>query len=151
MDTKWHKRIDRQFRRCERYAELARGKLLVMRGARAGRSFGVGRHVHVIGAYCLFIGDFVTIQGPGYLNCLSAKGVSIGDHSSIDCNLWLHCGGRVDKGAPGYFSLGNNSYVGCNAVIGAGGGVEIRDNVLIGQSVNIHDRKPQLSRFYPPD
>jgi acetyltransferase-like isoleucine patch superfamily enzyme len=67
--------------------------------------------------------------------------VCIGSHSSIDRNLWLHCGGSYDDYAHGFFELGSHSYIGCNAVMGAGGGIRIGDFVLIGQCVNVHAEK----------
>jgi acetyltransferase-like isoleucine patch superfamily enzyme len=72
------------------------------------------------------------------LHCLSDRGVHIGQHTSFDRNLWLHCGGTPQDHQHGYFEIGDHSYVGCNAVLGAGGGIRIGHNVLIGQSVNIH-------------
>jgi acetyltransferase-like isoleucine patch superfamily enzyme len=73
-----------------------------------------------------------------YLHCLSQGGVRIGNGSSIDRNLWLHCGGTTGPDLHGFFELGDHSYIGCNAVIGAGGGIRIGSHVLIGQSVNFH-------------
>ena len=62
----------------------------------------------------------------------------MGCHTSIDRNLWLHCGGGSAPNGHGFFSIGDHSYIGCNAVMGAGGGITIGNHVLIGQCVNIH-------------
>ncbi len=80
----------------------------------------------------------MTIEGPAYLHCLSERGVCIGHHTSFGPNLWLHCGGTPQDCAHGFFEIGEHSFVGTNAVLGAGGGIQIGNNVLIGQSVNIH-------------
>ncbi len=45
----------------------------------------------------------------------------------------------------GFFSIGEYSYIGCNAVIGAGGGIQIGNHVLIGQSVNLHAENHNFS------
>jgi acetyltransferase-like isoleucine patch superfamily enzyme len=87
----------------------------------------------------------VTIEGPAYLHCLSARGVHIGSYTSIDRNLWLHCGGTLDDYGHGFFEIGEHSYIGCNAVIGAGGGIRIGNHVLIGQSVNMHAESHEYS------
>ena len=69
----------------------------------------------------------------------------IGSDTSIDRNLWLHCGGKPGDCAHGHFAIGEHSYIGCNAVLGAGGGIRIGSNVLIGQSVNIHSENHRFA------
>lgn len=118
--------------------ELLRGWILRLRGAQAGVRFGLGSHVHIEFPDCLKVDDDVTISEYSYLHCLSIHGVMIGSNTSIDRNLWLHCGGRIQDFGKGFFEIGNHSYIGCNAVLGAGGGIRIGSNVLIGQNVNIH-------------
>lgn len=125
-------------RRVERKLQLLRGRLVELRGARVGTRFGVGRNVSFLHPAHFMAGDDVTILEYGYLHCLSVRGVSIGSYSSIDRNVWLHCGGTSHDFSRGFFTLGEQSYIGCNAVLGAGGGIRIGNNVLIGQSVNIH-------------
>ena len=52
----------------------------------------------------------------------------------------------VQGGGKGFFEIGDHSYIGCNAVIGAGGGgIRIGNNVLIGQSVNMHSESHNFS------
>lgn len=131
--------IDRfLLRRWRRRLELLRGHWLRLRGVQAGVRFGVGPCVRVGYPCYLEVGDDVTICEQSYLHCLSQRGVRIGSHTSIDRNLWLHCGGKPNDYEHGYFELGCHSFIGCNAVLGAGGGIRIGDHVLIGQSVNIH-------------
>lgn len=124
--------------KARRRSELLRGLLWRWRGVRAGVRFGLGRGVRIVHPECLTVGGDVTIEDHCYLHCLSERGVRIGSHTSIDRNLWLHCGGTPDDHAHGWFEIGEHSFIGCNAVIGAGGGIRIGDNVLIGQSVNLH-------------
>lgn len=134
-------------RRITRRLELLRGWLVRCRGVTAGSRFGLGPGVRILYPRCLWAGDDVTIEGPAYLHCLSVQGVRIGRHSSIARNLWLHCGGTTDDFNHGFFEMGEQSYIGCNAVLGAGGGIRIGCNVLIGQSVNIH---AEQHRFQDP-
>lgn len=130
--------LDRQEERLERRLQLLRGKWHHWRGAHTGRRFGVGPGVRILYPSCLTVGDDVTLSDYSYLHCLSERGVRIGHHTSIDRNLWLHCGGTADDGSHGYCEIGSHSFIGCNAVLGAGGGVRIGDHVLIGQSVHVH-------------
>jgi acetyltransferase-like isoleucine patch superfamily enzyme len=124
--------------RIERRRELWRGRLAQLRGASVGVRFGLGPDVRIEYPRCLYAGDDVTICAHAYLHCLSRRGVRIGSHSSIERNMWLHCGGTLEDHAHGFFEIGEWSFVGCNAVMGAGGGIRIGNNVLIGQCVNIH-------------
>jgi acetyltransferase-like isoleucine patch superfamily enzyme len=128
--------LDQLERALERKVELFRGNLLRWRGAQVGVNFGLGRLTRFLSPGCFVAGDNVTIGEFSYLDCFSRRGVRIGSYTSIDRNLWLSCGGKTGTG---FFEIGDHSYVGCNAVIGAGGGgIRIGNNVLIGQTVNIH-------------
>lgn len=130
--------LDVQERRIERRLELLRGRIVQWRGAKVGRRFGLGRGVRLLYPKCFVAGDDVSIGEYSFLDCLAYRGVHIGTHTSIDRNLWLTCGGTSEDDTHGYVVIGNNSYVGCNAVFGGGGGIQIGNRVLIGQSVNIH-------------
>lgn len=113
--------------------DLLRGRLVSWRGGRVGKNFGVGKSTHILYPDRFAAGENVTISEFSYINCQSIAGVRIGNNCSIDRNLWLHCG------ETGFFTMGDFSYLGCNAVIGAGGGgIKIGNNVLIGQTVNMH-------------
>jgi acetyltransferase-like isoleucine patch superfamily enzyme len=72
---------------------------------------------------------------PGYLHCLSQRGVRIGSHTSIARNVHLHCGGTPEDYAHGHFEIGERSFIGPNAVMGAGGGIVIGNHVLFGPDV----------------
>jgi acetyltransferase-like isoleucine patch superfamily enzyme len=130
--------LERQELRLERRLELLRGIMLRWRGAGVGINFGVGRGVEFLYPRCFTAGDQVTISEYSYLHCLSERGVKLGKSCSIDRNLWLNCGGTREDYSHGFFEMGENSYIGCNTVIGAGGGIRIGSNVLIGQCVNMH-------------
>jgi len=120
-----------------RKLELIRGGFLRWRGAQVGANFGVGWSTRFLYPAYFTAGDDVTIGDYCYLDCRSKQGVRIGNHTSIDRNLWLSCGGTTES--MGFFEIGDNSYIGCNAVIGAGGGgIKMGNNVLIGQAVNFH-------------
>lgn len=125
-------------RRIDRRLELFRGYLQKIHGAKVGKNFGIGPGTRIYAPFCLTVGDYVSIGDYSLLHCLSEAGVKMGCHTSIDRNLWLHCGGGSAPNGHGFFSIGDHSYIGCNAVMGAGGGITIGNHVLIGQCVNIH-------------
>jgi acetyltransferase-like isoleucine patch superfamily enzyme len=129
---------DRWYVSMSRRQQLLRGRIIRWRGARSGSRFGVGVGTRIFYPGCLNVGNDVTILDYSYLHCLSAKGVNIGSNTSIDRNLWLHCGGTWENLDHGFFIIGENSFIGCNGVMGAGGGIRIGNNVLIGQNVNLH-------------
>jgi len=124
--------------RVDRRAELFRGWLVKLRGAQVGVKFGVGKGTRFICPPKFSAGEKVTIGDYSFLDCVSTRGVKIGNNSSIDRNLWLSCGGLWGA-YTGFLEIGDNSYIGCNAVLGAGGGgITIGNNVLIGQAVTMH-------------
>ena len=138
----WHDEIEQ---RIERKLQLLRGRILRWRGAKVGWHFGLGRGVQLRYPGCFTAGDNVLIDNYAFLHCLSQRGVKIGSSTSIDPNLWLHCGGTPVGYQHGYFEIGEHSFIGCNAVMGAGGGIRIGNHVLIGQSVNIHAENHQFA------
>lgn len=121
-----------------RYQELMRGTVAKWRGAKVGVRFGLGYSVRLLYPKCFIAGDDVLIGEFSFLHCLSERGVRIGNHTSIERNLWLHCGGSLENYDHGFFIIGEWSFIGCNAVVGAGGGITIGSHVQIGQCVNLH-------------
>jgi acetyltransferase-like isoleucine patch superfamily enzyme len=130
--------IDLLGMKADRRLQLLRGWWWQRRGVAAGRRFGLGADLRILFPNFLEVGDDVSIEGPGYLHCLSERGVHIGSHTSIARNIWLHCGGTTDQYEHGYLEIGEESFIGCNAVLGAGGGIRIGSHVQIGQCVNMH-------------
>jgi len=130
--TTW---LDSWEARIERRLQLLRGWWVRKRGARVGARFGVGRLVHILYPTCFQAGDDVTIEEFAYLHCLSPRGVRFGSHTSVAPNLWLSCGRTSDN--PGYFEIGDYSYIGPNGVMGAGGPIVIGNHVQMGPNVTI--------------
>ena len=126
--------IEARFRR---HIELMRGQWQGIKGAKHGKRFGLGPGIIILSPYCLTVGDDVSIEGPGYMHCLSNKGVRIGSHTSIARNCWLHCGGTPDDYEHGFIEIGEYSFIGPNVVLGAGGGISIGNHVQIGPDVVI--------------
>lgn len=129
--TEWEQSIERK-------RQLLRGRIAQLRGAHVGTRFGLGCGVRLVYPSFFEAGDNVTIEDYGYLHCLSERCVRIGSNTGFGRNLWLHCGGRPGDYGHGFVEIGERTSIGCNAVLGAGGGIRIGNNVLIGQSVNLH-------------
>jgi acetyltransferase-like isoleucine patch superfamily enzyme len=137
--------LDNLRTRADRRLQLFRGWWFRYLGVRAGRRFGLGPRLEILFPACLEVGDDVAIEGPGYLHCLSERGVRIGSQTSIARNLWLHCGGTREDYAHGYFKIGENSFIGPNAVMGAGGGISIGNGVLFGPDVVVSSEDHSFS------
>lgn len=129
--------LEYQVQRVERRAQLLRGRLLKLRGVDAGTRFGVGASLRVVYPAFLHVQNDVTIEGPGFLHCLSHVGVHIGAHSSIAPYLWLHCGASPEAMGCGFFRLGSYSFIGPYGSMGAAGGITIGDHVQLGPRVSI--------------
>lgn len=127
--------LDRQEHRIARYSELLRGSLVQLRGAHAGRRFGIGVSVRLLYPGCLTAGEDVSIGDFSFLHCLSAQGVRIGDGTSLDRMLWLHCGGTPADHVHGFVQIGARTFIGSGAVLGAGGGIRVGAGVLIGPNI----------------
>ena len=131
MDEINASKLNRLERAIDRKFELLRGWFLRWRGAHVGDKFGLGVGTRFLYPAYFQAGNHVSIGDISYLDCIARRGVKIGNHTSIDRNLWLSCGG-VKGGGVGFFEIGDHSYIGCNAVIGAGGGgIKIGNNVLV--------------------
>jgi len=134
----------------DRRQELLRGWWMKCRGATAGTRFGLGVGLRILYPECLTVGDDVSIEGPGYLHCLSERGVHIGHQTSIARNLHLHCGGTLEDYAHGFFEIGDRSYIGPNAVMGAGGGIIIGNDVLFGPDVVVSSENHAIDDLNTP-
>lgn len=121
--------------RVERHIQLLRGRIAHWRGAHVGARFGLGRGVRILYPSCFQAGDDVLIGDYSFLHCLCAKGVRFGAHTSTSSNLWLSCGRNLES--PGYFEIGEYSFIGPNGVMGAGGGILIGNHVQLGPGVTI--------------
>ena len=118
--------------RCK--AEVLRGVYWCWRGVIVGIRSGVGYGVLVLYPDHLAVGVDVTIQDYGYLHLLSARGIDIGSHTTIDRNLYLHCTYNKEE-AHGWFAMGEHSFIGPNAVMGASRGIQVGSHARFAHDV----------------
>ncbi len=113
-----------------------------------GRLF-VGRHVDILfpryisaGRNC-YIGDYV------YLNGLSQTGIHLGDNVRLREQVWVQASSTLSNLGLGMI-VGDNTYIGPRCILGAGGGIRIGKNVIIGASVDILAENHEFSDFDKP-
>lgn len=82
-------------------------------------------------------GKWINISHDVYINALSVDGVVLGNHVSIGCFTRIECTGSLNNLGLG-FKCGNNCGLGTNCFYGAAGGIEIGNDVIIGNFVSIH-------------
>ena len=83
------------------------------------------------------VGKWTRVQERVYIDALSQNGVVIGSNVSIGPYTRIECTGTIKKLGIGC-SIGNGSGIGAFSFIGAAGGVEIGENVIMGQRISFH-------------
>lgn len=85
----------------------------------------------------LHIGKRINLAHDVYLDCLSKEGIKLGNNVSIGCFTRIECSGSISNLGKG-FICGNNCGLGTNCFYGAAGGIEIGNDVIIGNYVSMH-------------
>lgn len=97
----------------------------------------VGKGVGIYHKKYLKINGTLTIDDYVTLNCLSEKGVIIGNNVKIGKYSIINCTGSIKEISGGIF-IGDNTSCGEYCFFGAGGFIHIGSNVIMGQKVNFH-------------
>lgn len=95
----------------------------------------VGKNVEIKCKKRIKIGKFVTIHSNSYVDGCSKKGVVLEDNTTIGRDSYVRTGNFMS--GDGYFIMRKNSSFNYNCFIGATGGIEIGENVIIGPNVSI--------------
>lgn len=93
------------------------------------------------GKYC-YIGDF------SYINCLSKKGVQLGDRVTIREYAWLQITSDTQNIGEGII-IGDNTYIGPRCNLGAAALLEIGERCQIGAGVSFIAENHQFSKEQP--
>lgn len=110
--------------------------VFVFRGSAPLVTFA-GSGVNVVGRNMLSIGKGCTFGEHVYINAISkhgaafGKNVSIGPYSRVEVTGFI---GSIGHG----FKIGSGSGIGAFSFIGSAGGVQIGENVIMGQYVSFH-------------
>ena len=99
--------------------------------------FFVGRQVTIRHAHLLRVGRSVTIEDGVHIDALSRHGIVLGDRVSIGKHTIIEATGILSELGDGLV-MGHDSNLGDYCYLGAGGGVKIGENVLVGQRVSFH-------------
>jgi|YNPNPStandDraft_1061719.scaffolds.fasta_scaffold01944_6 acetyltransferase-like isoleucine patch superfamily enzyme len=109
----------------------------------------VGRRVQIVHPRQLHVGRAVTLGDDVYIDALSRNGVTLGDNVSIARGTVIEATGVISRLGEG-LEIGANSNLGHFCFVGAGGGVRIGRNVLIGQRVSFHSEDHVFERTDVP-
>lgn len=85
----------------------------------------------------LQLGRSVTLERGCYFDALSREGIQIGDSSSFGKNCIVECTGNLKFLGKG-LKIGNHVALGSGSFMGCAGGIEIKDNTIIGNYVSFH-------------
>lgn len=99
----------------------------------------VGPRVRIRGKTHLSIGRGATIAEGATLDCYGAHGVVLGQRSKIGAMSVVSVTSHLSRMGEG-FKMGHDSSFGEFSYIGASGGVEIGDDVIMGQYVTFHSQ-----------
>lgn len=117
---------------------MAKRALWLVQGfVRTGHRVFIGCGVRIDGVSNIRFGRNVTIEPHAVINAIAKENVVFGDNSKIGAYSRVMCTAHVSK-VGNAFRLGNHSSCGEFCYFGSAGGIDIGDNVIIGQYVSFH-------------
>lgn len=84
-----------------------------------------------------------------YIDALSEDGIQFGHHVSIGCFTRIECTGSLSFLGKG-FKCGNNCGFGTNCFYGAAGGIELGNDVIVGNFVSMHSENHNYTDLTKP-
>jgi acetyltransferase-like isoleucine patch superfamily enzyme len=103
----------------------------------SGGNLFLGRGARLLHPQLIQIGRSVIIEDNVMVDALSEKGVRLGNNVTIAKFATIQCTGVIRHLGVGLV-IGDNSAVGAYSFIGAQGGIQIGDNVIMGPRVSFH-------------
>ncbi len=97
----------------------------------------VGVHVTLRHPQRMAMGRGVILEDYVFVDALSRKGLQLGDNVTIGRFSTIQCTGVIRHLGEG-LTMGNNSAIGAYSFLGAQGGIQIGQNVIMGPRVNLH-------------
>jgi acetyltransferase-like isoleucine patch superfamily enzyme len=107
--------------------------------------FFVGRRVVIRHPHKFSVGRSVTLEDDVRIDALSRHGIRLGNNVNVAKFTVIETTGVISNLGEG-FEMGDNSNLGDFCFVGAGGGVRIGNNVLIGQRVSFHSENHRFER-----
>lgn len=127
---------------------LERGIMLLRGFFRFRRLCFIGKNVRIKCKKRIKIGKYTTIHDNSYIDASSQRGIIIEDYCSLGRNTFLRTGNLSSY--EGYFIMRKRSSCNFNCFLGATGGLEIGENVLIGPNVTIITEKHNFEDIETP-
>lgn len=111
----------------------------IMRGFLRIKKFPVfvGKNVQIRGKKYLHVGKGTTIDDNVCIDAFSEEGVILGENVKIGSNSIVSGSGSLQISGKG-LRIGNNSSTGEFSYFGCAGGINIGDNVIMGQNIRFH-------------
>ena len=109
----------------------------------------VGRHCSFKQKHLIHAKPWLNIQHDVHIDALSRNGVHFGSHVSIGCFTRIECTGSLSFLGSG-FKCGNNCGLGTNSFYGCAGGIEIGNDVIVGNYVSMHSENHNFSEKDTP-
>ena len=145
-------RFEGDWKASDKVNTLARMMLFYIRGLyqrlffkKASGMVLIGKNVSIRYAKYLSVGNDFIIEDGVELNCLSSKGINLGNRVTIGKNAIIRpsniYGGAIGDG----LTIGDNSNIGPLAYIGCSGHIEIGNNVMISPRVSIYAENHEFS------
>lgn len=107
-------------------------------------SIFIGKRVKIIHRNLFETGRSCILENDVIIDCLSEKGVSLGNNVTIAKQSILQCTGVISNLGVGII-IGANSAVGAQSYLGGQGGIKIGENVIMGPGVKIFSENHNYS------
>lgn len=124
---------------------LIRGNIKTLFIKRNGFSIFIGRRTKIKMKNKLTLGKGVNIGSNVIIDALSKEGVNIGNNVRIGDYTRILCTGTIKNIGKG-FSIGNNCGIAENCFFGAAGGINIGNDVIMGQNVRFHSENHNFDK-----
>lgn len=125
-------------RLCWKYGlMMLRGKIIAIFHKQIASDIFVGGHVTLYEKRKLQIGSKTKIHDRCKIDALSTNGVVIGNHVVLGERTCIECTGSLQNLGKGVV-IGNRSTFATDCFFGAAGGIEIGEDVMVGQYVRFH-------------
>ena len=118
-------------------AKVLRGLVIGRRLRRCGGTFMVGRGVTITHPQLVSFGRGCVVEDAAELHGLSRNGLRFGDNVTIGRGAQIRPSGYYGRSLGAGLVMGHNSSIGPLCYLGASGGIEIGNDVLMGPGVTI--------------
>lgn len=128
---------------------LIRGNIKTVFIKKKGFSIFIGRRTKIRMKSKLTLGKGINIGSNVIIDGLSKEGVKIGNNVRIGDYTRILCTGTIRNIGKG-FSIGDNCGIGENCFFGAAGGINIGNDVIMGQNIRFHSENHNFNEVNIP-